>query len=167
MKSIALILYENGLILRSGGAPGADAAFESGVPHFMGKEIYIPWKNFEQRTEIDQIDNDIVCGGSREAASIAERFTPGWHSLQIGGKKLHTRNVFQVLGRDLNTPSKFLICWTSGAREIGGTRTALVLAREYKIPIYNLGDSSFGDYKDSFLIGKILTEAKKTEDKEE
>jgi len=43
-------------------------------------------------------------------------------------KKLHGRNVKQVLGDDLKTPSDFLLCWTKEGKDVGGTRTAIVLA---------------------------------------
>ena len=161
MTQLATTLYNKGFILRSGGADGADRAFEEGVPDFIGKEIYIPWKNFEKRVENEQIDHDICCGASREAALIAERINPTWKYLGIGGRKLHTRNVFQVLGRDLETPSKFLICWTSGGREVGGTRTAIVLAKEYRIPIYNLGDRECRDLTVEELLWKTLPDPKK------
>ena len=48
------------------------------------------------------------------------------------------RNGYQVLGYDLKTPSKFLICWTKDGKETGGTAQAMRIAKDYKIPVYNL-----------------------------
>jgi hypothetical protein len=43
------------------------------------------------------------------------------------------------LGGDLKTPSSFLVCWTPNGEDVGGTRTAIVLARKNNIEILNLG----------------------------
>lgn len=47
MKELARLMSEC-FILRSGGADGADSAFESGCSGL--KEIYLPWKNFNNNT---------------------------------------------------------------------------------------------------------------------
>jgi hypothetical protein len=52
---------------------------------------------------------------------------------------LHARNVYQILGEDLQSPSQFVISWTPGGCEIGGTRTALVLAKRRGIPTIQFG----------------------------
>lgn len=62
-----------------------------------------------------------------------------------GAKSLHTRNVFQVLGRDLNSPSEFLVCYAPVDKHgipKGGTRTAFVLAQQYDIPCFNFATQS-------------------------
>ena len=47
-KIYADVLAELGFTLRSGAAPGADAAFEEGCDRVDGKkEIYLPWKGFQ------------------------------------------------------------------------------------------------------------------------
>lgn len=69
---------------------------------------------------------------------LASNIHPAWNKLSFGAKKLHTRNCFQCLGLDLSTPSRFLICWTEKGNKIGGTRTAIVLAEKYNIPVFNL-----------------------------
>lgn len=61
------------------------------------------------------------------------------------GQRAHTRNVFQVLGADLRSPSSFLVCWApwdprSAGDVTGGTRTAVRLARSFGIPVFNLFD---------------------------
>ena len=46
-----------------------------------------------------------------------------------------------VLGRDLNTPSKFLVCWAETDKHgipKGGTRTAWVLADREGVECFNL-----------------------------
>lgn len=43
MTALASLLEKEGCILRSGGAEGADTAFENGVRSLYNKEIYLPW----------------------------------------------------------------------------------------------------------------------------
>jgi hypothetical protein len=43
-----------------------------------------------------------------------------------------------VLGQNLDSPSLFLVCWTEGGAEVGGTRTAIIAAKENDIPVFNL-----------------------------
>ena len=54
---------------------------------------------------------------------------------------MHARNVYHVLGQDLNTPSKLLVAWTKltkAGQPTGGTATAIRLAEKHNIPCFNL-----------------------------
>jgi len=87
-------------------------------------------------------------GVSGEAMMIAMRHHPAWSSLTDGARKLHARNVYQVIGMEINNPhpSEFLICWTpdgcvsreTRSRETGGTGTAIAVAQTYGVPVLNL-----------------------------
>lgn len=138
ISDIVSFLYTKNYILRSGGADGADSFFEAGVPEGKLKEIYLPWKEFNKnKSPLYHI--------SDEAKKLASQFHPVWEDLSYGAKLLHSRNMYQVLGANLNEPSSFLICWTVGGRMKGGTAQAMRLAVNYKIPIFNLGTKK--DYK--------------------
>jgi len=52
----------------------------------------------------------------------------------------HARDCTQVLGRNLDDPVEFLVCWAplEGDSIKGGTRTAYELARHLGIPTFNL-----------------------------
>lgn len=114
MKQMAFHLARKDYILRSGGAEGADKAFENGCDLANGgKEIYLPWPNFQ-----DSNSNLIVQDGV--AYEIAEKFHPYWHNLKEGARKLQARNSHQVLGHDLQSPSSFIICYTKGGKKAGG-----------------------------------------------
>jgi hypothetical protein len=52
---------------------------------------------------------------------------------------MHSRNCHQILGYDLQSPVDAVICWTPNGKVVGGTRTALLLAQDAGIPIFNLG----------------------------
>ena len=136
MTAIAKKLDQRGFVLRSGGAKGADSAFEAGA---TATEIYVPWKGFENSTS-----TFIVQPG--KAFEIAKQFHPVWDKLSQGAKKLHSRNAHQVLGYNLDSPSKFVICWTPDGcinkatrkRTTGGTGMAIAIADHYGIPVFNL-----------------------------
>lgn len=127
-------------IVRSGGAKGCDTAFEQTTNNL---EIFIPWSGFS--------NNGIVIKDSRLLDLADEMISiihPAYNSLSQGAKKLHTRNVFQIFGKNLdpNEKSDMVICWTpdgaydidSCTRNTGGTATAIKLASLFDIPVYNL-----------------------------
>lgn len=137
MVAIARDLRRRGYTLRSGGAPKADTAFERGSGE--DNEIYLPWAKFNDHPR------GIVIKGMRwrQAAALSAKYHPAWGRLSRGGRMLHTRNVFQVLGPELNQPAEFIVCWTENGRLEGGTAQALRIAMDPKwdIPIFNLGRS--------------------------
>jgi hypothetical protein len=137
-KVICPFLVENNFILRSGGADGADKAFEQGYSELNGeKEIYLPWKNFNN-------NKSNLYGVCDKALLQAEKTHPKWGNLGIPARKLQARNVYQVLGWGLNSPSSFIICWTPDgsigrtSAATGGTGQAIRLAYNSKIEIFNL-----------------------------
>ena len=133
MTCIGTRLEELGWTLRSGGAGGADTAFTK----YLDEEdmnIFIPWGGF------NGIDSKFI-GASPKAMEIAEWLHPAWERCSQGARKLHGRNVHQVLGPDIEveTYSAFVVCWTRNGAKIGGTATAIRLAEESNIPVFNLG----------------------------
>lgn len=136
IQSISTTLYGEGYILRSGGAPGADTFFENLIPQ-SGKEIYLPWKGFNDNTSsLYEI--------TPESLKMAESYHPGWSRLSTGAKKLMARNCFQVLGFDLKTPVEFIVCWTPEGKIAGGTGQAMRIAKRFDIPVYNLYHNDCG-----------------------
>ena len=106
--------------------------FEIGCDRVNGKkEIYLPWKNFNSNKSNLIFDDDI------EAINIAKKYHPAYNGLSQGAKRLISRDSYQVLGKDLKTPSKYIICYTDGT---GGTSQALRIAEDIQIniPIFNL-----------------------------
>lgn len=133
MSNIGEHYAKCGFILRSGGADGADKAFEIGCDRVNGKkEIYLPWKGFNGST------SEFILS-SNEAYKIASEFHPSWDYLKSSVKGLHARNTHQILGSDLKTPSKFVVCWTEKGLDIGGTAQAIRLARGSGIKVFNIG----------------------------
>lgn len=131
MRRVAGRLSARGLVLRSGGARGADQAFESGVPAGAAKEIFLPWKGFESH-------RSTLYRPPEQAFEIAARFHPRWEQLSPANRKLMARNSQQVLGADLSNPSKFILCWTVDGKATGGTGQAIRVAHGHGIPVFNL-----------------------------
>ncbi|PCJ96714.1 MAG: hypothetical protein COA52_00470 [Hyphomicrobiales bacterium] len=132
IKRISKTFYKNGWLLRSGGAIGCDGAFES--QFISNKEIFLPWDNFNGRN----IDNKEYFLYTNETTKIIKDIHPKWNQLGYRAKCFHKRNVHQVLGLDLKTPSNILVCYTKGGQIKGGTATAIKLAKKHNIPVYNL-----------------------------
>jgi len=132
---------KKGWTLRSGGANGADKYWETGFDQELGKtEIYLPWKGFN--------DNhsplfNIPIG----AKLIASKRYKKWDESKSSVQNLMSRNVMQILGMDLNTPSDLVVCWTEGGKDIGGTSFAVKLARELNIPVFNFGGNGEEELK--------------------
>jgi hypothetical protein len=130
MTQIASTLDLKDYTLRSGGAAGADSAFEDGTRYKI-PEVYLPWPNFRGKKSFFQPPKPATF-------EIAKKYHPAWHKLTEAGKKFMARNVHQILGWDLNDPSDFVVCWTADGKASGGTGQALRIAAACKIPIYNL-----------------------------
>lgn len=131
MTRVASNLELTGFTLRSGGAAGADSAFEAGVEHYQHKEIYLPWRGFNNNASG-------LYGVSEPALAMAEKYHPAWHRCSPAARKFHARNCYQVLGQSLNDPSDFVLCWTPNGQVEGGTGQALRIAQHHGIPIFNM-----------------------------
>jgi len=127
---------------------GADSAFESGADSAVEegmdvlKEIFLPFERFNGNTSP-------LFGTTKEARLIAKEYHPQWDILSCLGRDFHARNVYQMLGKDLNTPSDFVLCWTPNGAVTGGTGQALRIAKDRGIPILNFAtddDDSISDF---------------------
>lgn len=154
MVEIGRNLAIDGYVLRSGGASGADTAFEQGCDLHEGmKEIYLPWKGFSgiQGGRGIFFLNDLPF--QYQAESYASQIHPAWDILKRGARALHTRNIYQVLGEALDKPSDFLICYAqptnTGVK--GGTNTAVKVALQYNIPVFNLWDDKIVERFENYV----------------
>lgn len=141
MTEYARKLDISGYTLRSGGAKGADTAFSNGSTN---KQIFLPWKGF------NNLESEYT-SASDKAFEIASKVHPAWNRCSRGAKLLHARNIHQVLGPNLKENSDFVICWTEGGKDIGGTATAIKLAKHLGIKVYNLGNDLSMDEFELFM----------------
>jgi len=140
---LATELEQRGYKVRTGGAQGSDKAFEWGVGNVFRKEVYVPWEGFNGYSEGPGVIVAPTLNNYHQAVEIAASIHPAWNRLTRGARALHIRNVYQVLGQDLNTPSQFLLCWAEYQGKTrtavkGGTNTAVQLARQHHVPVINL-----------------------------
>jgi len=143
MTALARKLDNDGFILRSGGASGADTFFEDGATH---ADIFLPWSKFNGRMKPTVGKKEFISKYSKEIASKAERLAsevhPAWDNCNGTVRKFHARNAHQVLGRLLDDPTEFVVFWAvpDGDQVKGGTNTAVQMAKNRGIPTYNLYD---------------------------
>lgn len=151
-------LAKGGYTLRSGGADGADMAFEIGCLEVNGPmEIYLPWRGFNKNTSP-------LYNIPEKAYEISREVHPAWSVLKEPVKKLMARNAMQVLGQTLDIKALFVVCWTpdgccddeSRTRKTGGTGQAISLASLLDIPVFNLQRTDAGDNLIKFL--NVLSE---------
>lgn len=143
MQKLAQQLESDGWILRSGGAAGADTAFESGVKVPDNKQIFLPSRYFNGRTDRDPgMVNSTQLPAWGNALEAVEEFHPAPDRLTDFARMLMGRNAMQVLGPDLNSPSSFILAFTPRGEVTGGTGQALRIAKKYEIPVLNLGNSA-------------------------
>ena len=135
MYKASLYLGKEGYKLRSGGAPGADTAFE---------EAYISLFHDVYTNSLDGIPNITEIyykeDATLQAIEVASRFHPAWNRCSKAVRQLHGRNAMILLGSNLNTPVNFGICWTKDGKATGGTGLGIRIANAYNIPIFNLHD---------------------------
>lgn len=124
MTNIGMLLAMQGMVLRSGGARGADRAFEEGVDRINPKlRLRYIALNAERNPEW---------------FNHARKYHPGWRNLSREVQQLHARNSAIMLNDHLNDPVKFVVCWTVDGQVAGGTGQALRIAPDYSIPVFNL-----------------------------
>ena len=137
MERLGEALAHLGYTLRSGGATGADSAFERGCDAAGGaKQIFVPWNGYNGR----RTGPTTFVGVCPRALELAARLHPAWHRCPDRARALHARNGYQVLGPSLDAPTSFVLCWTKGGSGAGGTGQALRVAAHHGIPVRDLGN---------------------------
>ena len=158
MRKIGHYFCDTNFRGRSGGAPGADTAFFEGAKRSVrydsvGFDVYLPNSWLFAKPEFGGIKPDPNRGiydattftdTYESATELAARARGSFHGLSKTGIQLHTRNVFQVLGPTLDPQyhSKCVVFWAEPigrkGQVRGGTNTAVQLALQHDVPIYNL-----------------------------
>lgn len=165
MTSIALVLMKKGYTGRSGAADGCDSCLEEAYELFVGQEghcaeameVFLPWRGFNGRMSKfppyylpQKFSQDI----QDRTEEIAREIHPAWDLTRIdkdtceevpvvskGAKTLHKRNIHQILGINLDTPSLFVIFWAkpkTGTQVSGGTNTGVQLGIKHNVEVFNL-----------------------------
>ena len=145
MTEVAKYLESLGYTLRSGGADGADKAFEKGVTY--KKEIFLGTDKTGEREkkiarEIHPNPQALDNAKSKTGKPIANFM---WN--------LMGRNTNQIFGANLDTPVDFVLAWTQDGltdyrnRSIqsGGTGQAIDMASRKGIPVINMANDNWRD----------------------
>lgn len=134
MTDLASRLEKLKWILRSGGALGADSAFQFGINNPDNQRIYTSNSMYEE-------------GNVSDAWASVDRYHPNSRKLNGYVRELMARNYFQIMGKHSGIPSKFIICWTNSYETdeqglikdaSGGTGQAVRIAYANGITVYNL-----------------------------
>jgi hypothetical protein len=142
-----------GYALRSGAAEGSDSYFE-GCSTNAFNEIYLPKDGFNGRNGDCRGAIDArYLPNYQKARRIASKVVSHWNSIQSDfALQAHTRNIYQVLGLDLDSPSDFLVCCAPPLKGKpfvdGGTNTAVIMAFRNNVPIFNLYNKTYEEFLD-------------------
>ena len=157
MSDVAQVLGDAGLALSTGGADGADRAFEAGALRTDAPvTVHTPWPGYNgYRPGRDpESDIDVIHPGAGDAVRglsflhLARKHHPAWDRCRRGVRALFLRNV-SILAGALDhdgtvLPVRAVIAWTSNGRahgrEAGGTGHTLRVAAELGIPVLNLAE---------------------------
>ena len=164
MGTIARGLTKVGGILRSGGATGADSAFEAGVPDPSKKQIYLPYAGFQgNRSRLFGNPTPESIEWARKAHPYFDKMKPDSFAY-----KAHARNAHQVLGQDCKTKAAFVVCWTPDGDEradqshsidvTGGTRPAIVIPQLHGVHVFNLARPDALHRLQTYVKERILLE---------
>ena len=153
MRLLGYTLASRGWGLRSGDAEGPDLEFYLGAMEWAHKQpqvthpvadIFLSWEGVRGRSRNDPSGHFSVAPdypNYDKAVALAEAIHPNWEACTRGAKALHARNPYQVLGRDLESPSKSMIFWAPQTKQgsiTGGTRTAFEIAKANNVRTINL-----------------------------
>lgn len=158
LKLIATKLHDEGYILRSGGADGSD----SSINHLANIEIYIPWNGFNGFTHNGKTVFELShLPDIKLAEQKIRSIHPAASKLKMGAFKLHTRNIYQVIGYGGQNGVKsdaVIYCSEQGkdGNPLGGTRTAVVYAKQLKIPVFNIRNMLLKGEDESTLPSTLL-----------
>jgi len=144
IRTLAADISGRGYGLRSGGARGADQAWEEGASTGPSpvQSFRVSLRLGEIGIPLSAIAPEIVARAT-ELASLHHR---AWPYLKPYARQLMTRNCLQVLGPALDDPVARVLCWAPDSvleagtvvDVSGGTGLAVRLARTRGIPVLNL-----------------------------
>lgn len=165
MTEIASLLEKQDFVLRSGGAQGADHAFEIGISDPLMMDIYLPYINFNNKSGSKYIFISTFDHSNYKAAYESLKYHPRGFNMSHGTKVMMIRNYFQACGLVNQSNSSFVICWTpKGANgytikttyDDGGSGQCIRIAAAHNIPVYNLKDSRYSHLTAQEIVNIIL-----------
>lgn len=147
--AIATRLEAMGYTLRTAGGNGLEEAFEKTTET---KEVYLPWRNFNNR-------QSKFTRNMPEANDVVRPFAPSFDTLKPAVQAIIASKAHTVLGKDLKSPIQFLITYTADGCETVGNKTAktgfsgtsIAIASSMRIPVFNLKNADAVDRLKQYL----------------
>lgn len=135
-KSIAIDMENRGYTMRTSGNKGVEEIIEVVA---QNKEIYIPWKKFNDR-------ESQYCKVDKSAIDLVGTLHPSFQDLKDSVKAIIGRYAHVILGKDLKSPVRCVVCWTEDGVESAKDKTAktgycgtpIQIASNARIPVFNL-----------------------------
>jgi hypothetical protein len=136
IKRLASELETFGFTVRVSGGDGCDETFEASAKDV---ELHLPWKGFAGKQSKSTFNSPM-------AKAIARMFHPAYDGLNFRAQGFLAKNVRLVLGKDLNSYARFVLCWSEDGCESGESKTSktgfvghtIAIASGVKIPVFNL-----------------------------
>ncbi len=159
LADLAETLGRAGCVLSTGGADGADRAFETGALRTDAPvTVHAPWSGYNGYRPGREPESDIdVCVPGRTDtvrgepyADLARRHHPAWERCGRGARALFTRNVAILAGAladdGESLPVLAVVAYTPNGlptgRDAGGTGHTLRVAAELGIPAVNVAPAT-------------------------
>ena len=138
LESLTKRFNDMHITVRVDGAEGQAEYFEKNA---LNTEIHLPWKGFGDKESKFSFNPD-------EAYYLAKLYTPNYESIKEGARIFLARNVRLVMGKNLQSPALFLVCWTKDGCEHARDRNMstgfaglpIAVASALKIPVFNLSN---------------------------
>lgn len=136
MRRLVHKLNDEGYTLRTAGNEGPEESLEAQTEQ---KEVHIPWKGFNNReSRFNRNDNNAI--------EIVQAFHPTFASLKPAVQAIIARSAHVILGKDLRSPVRFLVCWSEDGLENAKDRSIksgymgmpVAVANSLSIPVFNL-----------------------------
>lgn len=137
MKRLAKELESFNYTLRLGGLVGPDTLLSEAAKK---TELYLPWKDFDNKVSKNYFNTP-------QSLEVAKRFHPSFDTLKPVIHAFLAMNARIVLGSKLDSPVRFVICWSEDGAETGKEKTSrtgnvghvIAIASNMLIPVFNLG----------------------------
>ncbi|MBO9428389.1 hypothetical protein [Sulfitobacter sp. R18_1] len=169
MVLIGRMMAEDGWTLRSGHAKGADIAFEMGCDEAGGrKEIFLPKKGFNgSKAEFTPLGQEYYELAGRyydidqgDAPWPRASDNPKWRHLPDWSTMFHARNTQQIFGKNLDSRTDTVVCYTPEGKWKGGTAMALRLIEEARAAgdamVFNLGEERYSGMRAEDIFECII-----------
>lgn len=141
LESVGIHLAEQGHILTTGNAQGADQAFALGAsivnPDLV--ELYLPWPRYEVKKAIPGQTFWTADQARPEHVDVARRAHPAWDHLKDGVRKLLVRNAMIIMRWGEPVIAVYAFPNTE-KRGWGGTGHGIRCAALVGVPVYLLNE---------------------------